>query len=248
MRWWIASCCFWSWTYSFFFVLGNLILDEFVARSIFWIFSIRLSLYVNDILISLLASNSLSCRAAWHVLVHLPEHWIDLHLGSFDNLVCHSFLHEIDLTLPDDLHELVLQWDSQFVRIGPSRGSRIGSFQILDAFHTTTLHYSRPFLLMLGTWIHQKRIILARETNISCKMRLIQTNTGIRLHLQQVILILPYKRNIFEFLKIVSLWRIAHHVLDRSWLRIIVGQQEVIYELLSPFYDALDDVQAKHSQ
>lgn len=39
---------------------------------------------------------------------------INVFLGGLDDLVRDGFLHEVHLTLPDDLHQLVLQRNDQF--------------------------------------------------------------------------------------------------------------------------------------
>jgi hypothetical protein len=53
----------------------------------------------------------LSTRSIWEEVIHLQKHWVNLHLRSFYDLVCNSFLHQIHLTLTDNLHELVWKRD-----------------------------------------------------------------------------------------------------------------------------------------
>lgn len=106
-----------------------------------------LGLYINYIFVNfalwLLDGSSMSAvasRSTRHVLVHLPEDRIDLHLRRFDYLISHSLLHEVDLALADDLHQLILEWDRELAASWCSSSSRGGSsFQILDALHSTSL-------------------------------------------------------------------------------------------------------------
>lgn len=127
-----------------------------------------LGLYINYIFVDfalwLLNGSSMSAVASgptWHVLVHLPEDRIDLHLRRFDYLISYSLLHEVDLALADDLHQLVLERDRELAASWCSSSARAGSsFQILDAFHSTSLDNSR-IRIVFCTWIYQKRVIFA---------------------------------------------------------------------------------------
>jgi hypothetical protein len=44
----------------------------------------------------------------WYKLVHLLKHGVNLHLRGLDNLVSYSFLHQVNLTLPNYFHQLIL--------------------------------------------------------------------------------------------------------------------------------------------
>jgi len=36
-------------------------------------------------------------------------------VGRLDNLICYSFLHEVNFTLPYYFHQLILEWDLEFL-------------------------------------------------------------------------------------------------------------------------------------
>ena len=44
----------------------------------------------------------------WYKLIHLLQHWINLHLRRLNNLVSYSFFHQVNFTLPDNFHQLIL--------------------------------------------------------------------------------------------------------------------------------------------
>jgi len=108
---WNLLRCFFYFFYRFFLLLGGFLLMN--GPIINW-----LCLNINNILINgLLASifygaifilNLHKAWTWWDKLIHLLKHRVDLHLGGFNNLVSYSFLHQINLALPDDLHQLVL--------------------------------------------------------------------------------------------------------------------------------------------
>lgn len=74
-------------------------------------------------------------------------------------------------------------------------------------------------------------------------MRVEKHYGGIRFHFEQVVFVLPDKRNILKLLNIISWW-----LLNRVRSLIVIGQQEVVDELLTPLDDASYDMKREHSQ
>ena len=99
---------------------------------------------------------------------------------------------------------------------------------------------------MLNRRVNQEWIILWRKVDISGKVTLEQGNRCIRLHFQKVVFILPNERNVFEFLQVVPLHWLGWTSCSLSWL--VVGEQEVVNQLLSPFDDTFYHVEWQHSQ
>lgn len=79
-------------------------------------------------------------------------------------------------------------------------------------------------------------------------MRLEQSVTCIRLQLQKVVLVLPYKRNVLKLLEVIRLSTHLWAGLPSNWVcfSVLVGNQEVVYELLAPLDDAFDNMQREH--
>ena len=83
-----------------------------------WSIVIKLiGLNINDVAISLGVGglDELLRRSSWSVGRSQDSVVVDVHLGRPDNLVSDCFLHDVDLRLPDDLHQLVLQWDRKLI-------------------------------------------------------------------------------------------------------------------------------------
>ena len=172
LRWfflWWRWNCFFSLLLLAFLSLRIIFLPHFLNL----IVPHGLSLDINDVLIDGLlgwlhiGNTSFYLHKAlwtrWHHLIHLFEHWVDLHLSGFDDLVSYSFLHQIDFTLPDDLHQLVLQWNRQFLSSIPGLLLLSCSFQVLYTFAATALHHCsliRHHRLLFDGRIDQERIIL----------------------------------------------------------------------------------------
>lgn len=62
---------------------------------------------------------------------------------------------------------------------------------------------------------------------------------GVRLHFEKIVFIFPDERYVFEFLDVVF-WCDACQLLIRI---LLICEQEIVYQLFSPFYYASDDVQ-----
>ena len=126
----------------------------------------------------------------------------------------------------------------------PCSACTAGAPQLLDAVCSTALGDAPLHGIVLHRWIDKEGIVLARKADISGEVRLVQGVGGVRFHLEEVVFVLPYKRNIFEFLQVVAMrcLRVAGPLI------LLVAQQEVVDELLSPLDDALYDMQGEHPQ
>ena len=176
-------------------------------------------------------------------ILNLVQHRVNLLLCRFDDLIGHCLLHEVDLTLADDLHQLILERDHKLRRPAPTLGLAHSSLKTFDPLHATTLHRASLRRAVLDRWVNKERIILAAEPNVLCKVRVIEAYRSIRLHLEQIVLILPDKWDILELLDVVPLlwhdW--AGHA---AWsLLALSRQQEVVDELLPPLDDALNNME-----
>ena len=85
-----------------------------------WCWSIVVELIgldVYDVAISLGVSglDELLRRSSWSVCCSQDSVVVDVHLGCPNNLVSDCLLHDVDLRLPDDLHQLVLKRDRELV-------------------------------------------------------------------------------------------------------------------------------------
>ena len=87
---------------------------------------------------------------------------------------------------------------------------------------------------------NEEWVIFIGEGEVAVEMGGEQHHRGVLLHLEQVVLVLPNERHVFELLDVVLGGQSTHSVL--------VGQQEIVDKLFSPLDDALDHVQRQHSQ
>ena len=74
-------------------------------------------------------------------------------------------------------------------------------------------------------------------------MRVEEHYGRIRFHLKQIIFVLPDERNIFKLFNVISWW-----LLDSLWSLVVIRQQKVVDELLTPLNDASHNVKREHSQ
>lgn len=119
----------------------------------------------------------------------------------------------------------------------------LSSSELLDSLRSTSLGYHRAWLALDG-WVHKKWVILIGKAEIPAEMGVIKHYWCIRFHLKKIILILPYKLYVFEFLNVI---------LGRALLRVgvaslLVAQQKVVNQLLPPLNNASDNVKREHSQ
>ena len=102
---------------------------------------------------------------------------------------------------------------------------------------------------MLNRRVHQEWVIFVAETDISGKVALKKSHTGVGLHLQEVVFILPHERDVLELLQTVLV--VAHFSGASRRGAACVGvvcQQEVVDQLLSPLDDALYNVERQHPE
>ena len=102
---------------------------------------------------------------------------------------------------------------------------------------------------MLNRRVHQKWVIFVAETDISGKMTLKESHTGIGLHLQKVVFVFPHERNVLELLQTIL---VVAHFSGTSRRRAtcvgVVCQQEVVDQLLPPLDYALHNVERQHPE
>ena len=89
------------------FLLINLAIINWLRLNIHNILIDGLLRCILDGAIFILNLHKSSCPR-WYKLVHLLKHGVNLHLCGFNNLVSYSFFHQVHLTLPDYLHQLIL--------------------------------------------------------------------------------------------------------------------------------------------
>ena len=170
----------------------------------------------------------------------------DLLLRRLDNLISDCFLHEVHLTLPDNLHKLILQWYGQLgdrLATVACRPDRIQlelhtTLELLEASSPATLSQAR------GTSLHgrmnEEGIILVAKVEVTREVRRVEHVRSVALHLEKVVLVLPDEGRVLELLDVV---------LVRAHLIVLLRrQQEVVDELLAPLDDAAHDMKRKHAQ
>ena len=175
--------------------------------------------------------------AAWQV-TESGLRVANLQLRRLDYLISDGLLHEVHLTLPDNLHQLILQRNSQFGFASSEAGWSDGinlefTLQLLEASSAAALRYKRRRAHLHGR-MNKERIILVAEVEVAREMRRVQHVRGVTLHFKQVVLVLPDERSVLELLDVI---------LVRSHLVVLISrQQEVIDQLLAPLNDAAHDM------
>jgi len=234
------------WTMLLLFLCLGLSLEVGVSRDI------------NDILIHLLLLWLLSnacwlhkpTSSSWHIVLHLSQHRVNLELSWSDNLVCNCLFHEIHLALPYDFHQLVWQRNCQLwhISLGP-RWWLSTSLESFDSLHASSLSKSSVTWCCTGVlrWrIHQERVVFAWEIDVLREMRLEEALTCITFHLEEIVLVFPYKWDVLELFQMVALCSWSR-TSSSSIFTLLVGQQEVIDKLLSPLDYRLHNVKWEHS-
>ena len=112
--------------------------------------------------------------------------WFDSLSGSFNDRIRNGFLHEVDLALSYQFHMSVRQWDRQLLCIGLPQATQ--SLCLVGAW-------------CARAWLHwrenEKRVAFCAEIKVFAEWAHDQ-ELCIWLHLQQVVLLLPHKRNALE--------------------------------------------------
>lgn len=119
---------------------------------------------------------------------------------SSQNLISYGFFHEVNFTLLQHFKKLIREWNDHLSLL---EGWNF-IFQILEGMSAASHGHLLWLLNMLQRWLNQEWISLCGEVNVFAKGARCQ-ETCITLHLQEVILSLPYEWNVFELIDAVPL-------------------------------------------
>mmetsp|Transcript_43605 Transcript_43605/g.57770 ORF Transcript_43605/g.57770 Transcript_43605/m.57770 type:complete len:303 (-) Transcript_43605:758-1666(-) len=154
------------------------------------------------------------------------------------NRISNGFFHQIDLALSNKLHVSVRKWDLQLLCVVLSQAAQC--FGLVGA---------RGGSALLHGGEDEEGVALRAEVEVLPERAHYQERC-VSLHLQEVVLLLPYERDAFELSQRVSLYLRA---LDLRLLlgttpSSLLGEHEIENELLSPQDDAFDHIKRQHAQ
>lgn len=102
-------------------------------------------------------------------------------VGSFNNLVSDGLLHQINLTLPNDFHQLVLQWDLNFLIPLVLVLILIPSSYPLDPCCASSLRY-HGILACFDRGVHEEWVIFMREVEVFAEVWLVEHSRSVGFH------------------------------------------------------------------
>ena len=125
-------------------------------------------------------------------------------IRGLHNLIGDGFFHQINFTLADDFHQLVLQRNDQLLIPNILLLVLVASSESLQSSSTTALR-NKGSLVRFDRWMYQERIVLVWEVEVLDKMGLVKHPRRVRFHFEKIVFILPNEWNVLELLNVV-LW------------------------------------------
>lgn len=145
--------------YVNYFLLGRTLLRISVDRDVLLLWHCALTLSL------------VRARGRHAILYRGRQRLAELRRCSLDYLLGDGLLHEVDLTLPDQLHEAIGERDHRFLRR-----------PVQQLFYSSCLSTARQTGSLLHAREHQERIALRGEVEEAAERRL-QQELGVRLDL-----------------------------------------------------------------